>query len=116
MSLWTRIFPSRRPKIVDRRHDAGWSVGDLAVCIADRFFPGTPVDPRREELLRVSHVTDGVAVGSNVLIHALGFEGRPENVSWESNCFRKVKPDAEAGDREEWVGLVERFSRRRERA
>lgn len=104
MSLWSRLFgrkPAAPPIVDDRRcMNEDWRAGDLAVCVVDTFFPGTVHDPRRDELLRVTDLTEGVAFGSNCLIYGLSFEGRPSHIFWQAQCFRKVRPAHEAADAE----------------
>lgn len=111
-SLWNRIFrrkpaPAPVQHVIDRRRlTEDWQRGDLAICIDDKFYPGTPVDPKREELLRVSEVLEGIGYGTRIVAYFLAFEGRG-NFAWDAHNFRKVRPETERA--ETWfAALVKR--------
>ena len=91
----------------------GWKIGDLAVCIDDRWCAcGRPtcgmkaIAPRKEQLLRVN------AVHSVIDKQFLRFEDGPDNHFWHATAFRKVKPDTDAADDALWVEQLQHLRRR----
>lgn len=103
--------PPSPPSPVDRREmNEDWTVGDLAECIADNWskqdFPG---NPRVGDVLRVSGVTEGIALGSNHLIIALGFESKQANLYWDCTSFRKLRPALDPAEDEFTVWLKDRI-------
>ncbi|MAM40688.1 MAG: hypothetical protein CL949_19785 [Erythrobacter sp.] len=90
-----------------------WKVGDLAVCIDDRWCAcGRPtcgmkaIAPRKEQLLRVN------AVHSFVDRQFLRFEEGPDDHFWHATAFRKVQPDTDAADDALWVEQLQHLRRR----
>ncbi|MEA3543201.1 MAG: hypothetical protein U9R77_13935 [Pseudomonadota bacterium] len=90
-----------------------WKVGDLAVCIDDRWCAcGRPtcgmkaIAPRKEQLLRVN------AVHSVIDRQFLRFEEGPDDHFWHATAFRKVRPDTDAADDALWVEQLQHLRRR----
>lgn len=110
MRWLSRIF-SRQPeppRIIDQRGlNEDWRVGDLALCLHSGWVPPDPAHPRAGDLLRVSAISDGVAIGTNHLISALGFEGKPVDQFWSCFGFRKVRPDQTAAT-DDFTALIKR--------
>lgn len=87
--------------------DNSWKVGDLAVCIDDRWGgSNAAISPRKEELLRVTGVS---FLGAR---HFLGFKEKVDDHFWDGLAFRKVKPDTEPAADEEWVRQLQHLRRK----
>ncbi|SEI69460.1 hypothetical protein SAMN05518849_101584 [Sphingobium sp. AP50] len=91
----------------------GWSVGDLAVCIDDKWTCCGRADcqikdraPRKEELLRVR------AVDQTRGHLFLGFEGKDARLFFHALQFRKVRPDTEPAEDAEWVEQLQHLRRK----
>lgn len=124
MSLLGRIFGRREPpptprQIIDRRTmNEDWRVGDLACCVMRPgmwWSPGSPFDPKDGDILRVSHILDGVHEKSDSLIIALGFHGKPADILWCCHQFRKIRPDHREADAE-FTAQIKRVGRKVEPA
>lgn len=90
-----------------------WKVGDLAVCIDDRWCACgrstcgmKAIAPRKEQLLRVN------AVHSVIDRQFLRFEEGPDDHFWHATAFRKVRPDTDAADDALWVEQLEHLRRK----
>lgn len=102
-----RFWPFRKPPPPpheDRRDNSDdWRPGDLAECLVHplRWARMTPHNPGRGDILRVTDVRDEIGYGHGQMVRCifLSFEGKPDDLSWESKCFRKIRPTYEPADR-----------------
>lgn len=99
MSFFSRLFGRNQRQLTDgRKLSEDWKVGDLAVCLIDRWWPGTASDPKKGDLLRVSCVSEGIVTGRDYLVIGLRFESKPQHIFWNNINFRKVRPDLEPAE------------------
>lgn len=99
-------FRKRKPRLIDRRvMNEDWRVGDLARCVDDEWLPKDAIDPKINDVLRVSEVMEGQCETGPILMFGLRFEGKPSNRAWAALAFRKIRQVQTAADQSfrEWL-------------
>lgn len=96
MSLWSRLF-GRKPQRLNKNDGVTWSVGDLAVCVADNWIFNSGNDPKVSDVLRVVAVQHAVVDmrprGLAVMVAATWLQFRGHMIWYTSTGFRKAEED-----------------------
>lgn len=89
-----------------------WQVGDLAVCFMARDQIIEPSDPSDRLVVGTIYVVTGLDCSVTPLgLYLLGMQAVKTGKfsdSYDSSCFRKIRPDSEPCE-EEFVTLIKRM-------
>lgn len=110
--FWRRQAPPPL-RILDVGPDSPdtWVAGEWAVCAYDEggWIQGSgepSINPPAKN--EINHVLEVYLLDG---VQFLVFGNRPDQ-GWIARCFRKVKPDAREGEREDWALLLDSMKRR----